>query len=568
MSGYDIEGARSAGISDADIAGALAPKLNYDLEGARKAGISDKEIADALAAKYTAPQQPVSQSPVAVANAGAGNLLAGMAGLPVDTTVNAGNLGIAAYGRLKGMFGGMPPDLIDPVSQVGSSEWIKNRMRAAGTQELSPDNPNPDSGVAKAGYDFISRGGVLPGGAIPAAASVIGEQVAGPSGAILGGLAPGGVRAMVREFPKPTLDANQQRLAEAGVKMTPGQMLGGAAQRVEDAATSIPIVGDAIKTAQRRGHESFDIGVLNQALEPIGLKVPKNAQVQPALAYTRGALGDAYDKLYSKISGDLNAPPASQPNAVVPATGQPPATSLRFELESIRDMGQNLGEQQAKQLNSIIDNEVIKRFTSSGKASGETLQNIREELGDLSKRFRQSDNYDTRKLGQAVTEIRASLDRMIYRQNPTAQGEIDALGKGYGLFKQAQRAAGYVGTNDGVFTPGQYNRAVRAGDTTKDKRAFSEGTALGQDMASAGKDVLSQTVPDSGTALRGLAGYLMAHPLKATIGAVPVAAASAAYSPAVQAMMQKYMVSGAAIQRPMSPLQLLQQELIARDANR
>ena len=52
MAGYDLEGARQAGVSDADIAASLAPKLNYDLAGARNAGVPDKEIADALAGKF------------------------------------------------------------------------------------------------------------------------------------------------------------------------------------------------------------------------------------------------------------------------------------------------------------------------------------------------------------------------------------------------------------------------------------------------------------------------------------------------------------------------------------
>lgn len=52
MADYDLEGARQAGVSDADIASALAPKLNYDLEGARKAGVPEKDIAEALTSKF------------------------------------------------------------------------------------------------------------------------------------------------------------------------------------------------------------------------------------------------------------------------------------------------------------------------------------------------------------------------------------------------------------------------------------------------------------------------------------------------------------------------------------
>lgn len=49
---YDIDGARAAGISDAEIADTLAPKMNYDIAAARKAGVPDNEIADALAGKF------------------------------------------------------------------------------------------------------------------------------------------------------------------------------------------------------------------------------------------------------------------------------------------------------------------------------------------------------------------------------------------------------------------------------------------------------------------------------------------------------------------------------------
>lgn len=65
MAGYDLEGARAAGVSDSAIADALAPKLNYDLEGARKAGVPDKDIADALAAKFgTLPGGAAVPNPV------------------------------------------------------------------------------------------------------------------------------------------------------------------------------------------------------------------------------------------------------------------------------------------------------------------------------------------------------------------------------------------------------------------------------------------------------------------------------------------------------------------------
>lgn len=52
MASYDVEAARKAGLTDADIAPALASKLNYDLDGAVKAGIPYAEITTTLVKKY------------------------------------------------------------------------------------------------------------------------------------------------------------------------------------------------------------------------------------------------------------------------------------------------------------------------------------------------------------------------------------------------------------------------------------------------------------------------------------------------------------------------------------
>lgn len=73
MSGvYDLEGARKAGISDADSLSHLSSTLNYDLEGARAAGISDADSLAHLAAAKAAPEPVVEkESPEALGGIGA-----------------------------------------------------------------------------------------------------------------------------------------------------------------------------------------------------------------------------------------------------------------------------------------------------------------------------------------------------------------------------------------------------------------------------------------------------------------------------------------------------------------
>ena len=79
MSGvYDLEGARKAGITDADSLSHLASTLNYDLEGARAAGISDADSLNHLSAAKP-PAEPVVEKESPEALGGMGGVLGGVA---------------------------------------------------------------------------------------------------------------------------------------------------------------------------------------------------------------------------------------------------------------------------------------------------------------------------------------------------------------------------------------------------------------------------------------------------------------------------------------------------------
>jgi hypothetical protein len=62
------------------------------------------------------------------------------------------------------------------------------------------------------------------------------------------------------------------------------------------------------------------------------------------------------------------------------------------------------------------------------------------------------------------------------------------------------------------------HRAVKAGDRTKDNRAFSEGEALFQDLTSAGKSVMPNKIPDSGTAGRMFSNMFSLQGATSTLG--------------------------------------------------
>ena len=101
--------------------------------------------------------------------------------------------------------------------------------------------------------------------------------------------------------PKPS-EAVQQ-LMEAGVKLTPGQRLGGVAKRIEDAATSIPGVGDAIRMGQRDAIKSFNRAAIDEALSPVGVKLPSNIESgREAVNFAKTTLGKGYDDVLSNTS--------------------------------------------------------------------------------------------------------------------------------------------------------------------------------------------------------------------------------------------------------------------------
>jgi hypothetical protein len=139
---------------------------------------------EAKASGKEAPAKPATLP----ANAGLVDLAANVAGLPAKTAENAINLTRAAQGTAAGAMGltdWMPPLLKLPLTP----EWIKEKLRGTQQPGLSPDNPSPTP-LGQAQFDFVSRGGVIPGGALPAVGSMVAEKTLGPQWAGVGAMLP------------------------------------------------------------------------------------------------------------------------------------------------------------------------------------------------------------------------------------------------------------------------------------------------------------------------------------------------------------------------------------------
>jgi hypothetical protein len=307
-----------------------------------------------------------------------------------------------------------------------------------------------------------------------------------------------------------------------GVKLTPGQMLGGMFRTAEDKLTSVPIVGDAIRNAQQRSVESFSDAAINRVLGQLDMKLPKGVPSgRQALNYAQDAVSD----MYNKTLGQMKATVDSQ---------------FRADIGQLwNKYASRLGPKADEFLSSITDG-VLGKMKPSGATDGQIVHEIQSDLGKQAKRLMGKELQSDKTLGYAIKDLQNSVKDMMKRQNsPELNAAYTKAGAAFKNLAKVQKAATYAGSDKGLVTPGTLRQAVRASDASAGKKAYSRGRVAMQDLAETGKDVIPSKVPDSGTAGRLGAADLLAHlamlPVTGTAGAM----AHAAYSQAGQRLMER-----------------------------
>lgn len=311
------------------------------------------------------------------------------------------------------------------------------------------------------------------------------------SGVALGAAAPVAGEAVASAV-KPNISENAQALLDEGVRLTPGQIMGGTPQRVEDALTSVPIMGEAIMSAKRRGVEDMNRAVANRALDPIGEKLPESVNVgHDMVSYVKGKLSDAYDALLPTLTAKVDP-------------------QFNDEIEKLSGMAQTLPPQQAKRFEDIL-NQVMNKISKNGSITGESLKEMESALGQQAKGYKSDPNFDNRNLGQAFSSVQDSLRSMLTRSNPEQADTLRGINEGYANYARLRSAAASTGAgkNEGIFTPAQLAASVRNADKSMGKGQFAQGKALLQDLSGAANSTLPSTVPDSGSIGRALAGGLV-----------------------------------------------------------
>lgn len=338
-----------------------------------------------------------------------------------------------------------------------------------------------------------------------------------------GALAQGATSALSRLVsPNASLNPQLQLLREEGVRPTVGQSLGGWANRLEEKLQSLPIVGDAIGSARQSAGQDLSRAAINRSLAPIGAELPVGLAGNDAILFARRSLGDAYDSLVPRM-----------------AVQQDPL--FANTVGSLRQMVNQgaISNGASRQFRNFMNNEVDPLFQGQAAMTGETFKRLQEKITNQIKNTQASQNADERLLSTAYRELGDQLNQLSVRTNPQLASELQAVNTGWANFKRVQKAASSVAAEDGVFTPAQLHNAVKAADRSKDKARFAEGNALMQDLSSAGKNLLNNKVPNSGTPERLLlGGGALGSGLYNPMIPISLLAGAAAYTQPVQGLLR------------------------------
>lgn len=503
---------------------------------------------DPFAGKPAAPQVASTQTPMRMESIvqglrdpidGGAQLLT--KALP-DSVVKAGNAANNWLADKTGLVGKLPEGGVD--QQVRENEQAYQQRRAQNGQTgfdgyrtigsiANPVNYIPAAAGVRA-TSLIGKMGTaaVAGGTAGALAPVTSGDFAGEKikqvaiGAGAGAALTPAAGAIARLI-SPNASTNSQvaLLKDAGVKPTIGQTLGGRWNTLEEKAQSMPIVGDAIASARRGAAGDLNRAAFNRALEPIGQTLPKGVAGRDAVNFVENALSTGYNKLLPSLTVKADQPFSSG-------------------LSSLRQMVDKgaMDPQAAKAFNRILDNDVMSKFRGQQALTGETFKQVESDLGQHIARLGASTDADQRLVGDALKQVQKEMRDMLVRSNPAKAAELKALNTAWANFKRPQRAAAALGAEEGTFSAAQLQSAVKALDKSKDKARFAEGNALMQDLSEAGKAVLGNKVPDSGTAGRVMWGAIGASGLAGP--AIPLTtiagltAGAAAYTGPIQSALR------------------------------
>lgn len=554
---FDIEGARQAGYSDAEIADHLSKESKFDVAGARTAGYNDADIIKHLSS-FEAPKPATAGQRFQAATSGGWSGVANTLGIPVDAALNVWDLGKAGLGTAQGLITGKPPSSIfdpsDRSKSVGSSEWIKQQLGKGGIQ-TAPERP--DDRASRWMHNAANIGtGVYLGSAIP------GPQVR-----------PNPTPTNVAEIPWGNAAANSNASAGANVNIGSGQA--GAAAAISGTAQAtgrgggynFGTVGDDATTGLTAGQEAARAGFPQGRLTPgqatgnrLLQRLEAKLESQPMTAgpfdrikdlnarevnrAAAQAIGERADNLSSEV---LNRA-ATRIGAVFDSTADDVPRTIDAQgflrtfsqiQDDVRGLVKGFGSHE------LVEDTI--RLATQGQATGAQLQSLTSKLGKAAYKNMTTQSGD-RDLGLALYRVKDYVDDVL-QQGMTAQ-QAQRFADARGQYRNLMLLTSRVGAINP--STGNVNGSILANALQqKDKAGFLFGRNQ-SDMYNAARfgQAFRPIVGDSGTATR----MPLPSPTDFVLS-LPFNLATRAYAstPAVNAAVRAQAASNAAAQA-VSPL--------------
>lgn len=542
---FDVQAARAAGYSDAEIADEMAKDSAFDTAGARSAGYSDAEIIAELGAAPVSAQAPdvPAQQPVdsperraLVAELGRRTASADAAGRRLSSLETVEKFARPVLSGLTNIADAQP---IVAIPRLLANAGIQGVNLAAGTNVPTIDEITPPSLRPRNDAEALSAS-VLRGVAGAAGGVGVGQQLAtsgaGLGSSYLGGLgtslaanpvlqtvggASGGVASEVarREGAGPlvqtlagvagglapsaalgaagklatgvTRTPEAQRLLNRGVDLTPGQLNSkGLQNQVEESLQSVGGVGPPIAAARQNARETFQRVAVQEGAAP-GTQV---TQADPA-----AMLQQAYDSFTPLYDAAKGFPASAQ---IVNATGPnvPLSTALS---RAVRNRGILATNEQRKTVLSYLKDQLTK-----GVRSSDDLLDIRSSIRDKQRAAANAQGKEEQAelLAAADDVITQALDSQL---PPDALSKLRTADAKYGDYKTVERAVARAKDRGGRgdFTPNDLSEAIAQASRGSNAGRYARGGggAL-REIAADGRAVLDARSPTTGARLLTIAG--------------------------------------------------------------
>lgn len=332
--------------------------------------------------------------------------------------------------------------------------------------------------LARAGGLTNVGAGAAAGAATGALQPVVGEEFAGEKASQIGLGAVGGavgekVAAGVGRVAKPLVSKAEQTMRDLGIVPTPGQVLGGRFKSAEEFAQNLPLIGSQIENARQKTIFNFNKGVINKSLNKVGTQLPDDVVGRDAVAFATDEVSKKYDDVLSKMSFKLDFKTTSGilgslSKANLPSPGQ-------------RDTVQE-----------VVNNIMLSKFPANSQLTGTNIKAIESDLRKEALNYLNSASANDRQIGEALQGVLGVFKKEIGYQNPKLTPELRRIDSAYGDLAIMKIAAANSGAENGVFSPKQYQVAVRQADLSRKKARFAEGRARGQVDADAALKILGE----------------------------------------------------------------------------